>query len=351
MYRFNRSKERGFAHQGQRDVALLMRALESPRRVLAPLALGVTLLAWGSAFPGIRAALDGYGPGDLALGRFLVASAVLALAAPVVRIRRPRRTDGLRIAIAGFLGVTLYHVLLNAGEATVTAGSASLVVSIMPPLTALGAAIFLGERFPALGWFGILVSLSGVALISVGDAAGVRFDTGVPVIAAAAALFAAANLIQKPLLARYTPFEFAAYATWAGTALLLVYAPTLVRSSAAAPAASTWALVYLGAVPAAIGGVTWSYVLRAWSASVASASLLLIPVVATVIAWFWLGEMSAAEALAGGAVTLCGVAFVGRASRRAPVTAPVSREPARPPKPAPPPVTHPELPERLPWRS
>lgn len=340
MYRFNIGAETGFAHETQRQMGLLRRAVVAPGRVLAPLALAATLLTWGSAFPGIRSALRGYGPGDLALGRFLVASAVLALAAPVAGIRRPARRDVARLAVAGLLGVALYHTLLNLGERTVTAGSASLVVSIMPPLTALGAAVFLGERMRALGWAGIAISLAGVALISVGDAEGLRFDPGVPLIAVAAAAFAATNVIQKPLLARYTPFEFAAYATWGGTLVLLVaFAPALIRSAAAAPSGSTWALVYLGVAPAAIGGFTWSYVLRAWSASIASASLLLIPAVATAIAWLWLGEMPAAEALAGGAITLCGVALVRVASRRSPASGPSIRalrmEPAVAPVPDP----------------
>ena len=45
----------------------------------ALLALAATLLLWASAFAGIRAGLRAYSPAHLAVLRFLVASAVLAI--------------------------------------------------------------------------------------------------------------------------------------------------------------------------------------------------------------------------------------------------------------------------------
>src|SRR5512136_1077496 len=89
-------------------------------------AIAVTLLLWASAFAGIKAGMrltpegvpgaDGYGPGEVALLRFGVASLVLAAYALVKRMRLPARVDLPRIALAGFLGITVYHLALNFGE-------------------------------------------------------------------------------------------------------------------------------------------------------------------------------------------------------------------------------------------
>ncbi len=96
------------------------------------LVLVVTLILWASAFAGIRAAVPAYGPGQLALLRFLVASAALAAFAAVGRIRLPQARDLPAVFLSGFLGVAVYHVALNYGETTVTAGAASLLVGTVP---------------------------------------------------------------------------------------------------------------------------------------------------------------------------------------------------------------------------
>ena len=57
----------------------------------ASLAAAGTVLLWASAFPAITVAVRGLGPAGLAVARLAVASAVLALAAPLMGVRRPRR--------------------------------------------------------------------------------------------------------------------------------------------------------------------------------------------------------------------------------------------------------------------
>ena len=117
-----------------------------------PVALVVTTTLWASAFAGIRAGLEAYGPGQVALIRFLVASAVLAGYAAIVRMRLPERRDLPAVLLAGFLAFTLYHVALNYGEVTVSAGAASILINTAPIFTALLAATVLRERLKALGW-------------------------------------------------------------------------------------------------------------------------------------------------------------------------------------------------------
>lgn len=144
-------------------------------------ALAFTLVLWASAFAGIRAGLEGYGPAHLALLRFLVASSTLVVYAALARVRPPRRADLGRIALLGFLGITVYHVALNYGELTVSAGAASLLIASGPIFTALLAVFFLGERLTPLGWAGIGLGFAGVALIALGrgaDCASVRARSG-----------------------------------------------------------------------------------------------------------------------------------------------------------------------------
>ncbi|WP_456444436.1 DMT family transporter [Deinococcota bacterium DY0809b] len=283
-------------------------------------ALAFTLVLWASAFAGIRAGLEGYGPAHLALLRFLVASSTLVVYAALARVRPPRRADLGRIALLGFLGITVYHVALNYGELTVSAGAASLLIASGPIFTALLAVFFLGERLTPLGWAGIGLGFAGVALIALGEGGGLRFSPGAFWIVLAAFSTSLYFVFQKPLHRRYTPLEVTAYTLWAGTLWMLPLLPGLPAELVAAPPAATWSVVYLGVGPGALAYVAWTFALSRAPASRVTSFLYLSPALAIVIAWLWLGEWPSLLAVVGGAVAIVGVLVTQYAGR-----APASR--------------------------
>ena len=284
------------------------------------IAIAVTLLLWASAFAGIRAAMrltpsgvpgpDGYGPGQVALLRFGTASVVLGVFALLTRMRPPARRDLPRIALAGFLGITVYHVALNFGELTVSAGAASLLISAGPVFTALLSVMFLRERLTVLGWLGIAVAFAGVAVISVSGTDGLHFTPGALLVLLSAVVTAVYFILSKPALRHYTALEFTSYAIWAGTIPMLVFAPGLIQQFPNAAPSATLAVLYLGIFPAAIAYVMWSYALSHMPASLLSAFLYVSPVLAMLIAWVWIGEVPAVLTVVGGVVAIVGVIIV-----------------------------------------
>ena len=210
------------------------------------MALGIAIIFWASAFAGIRAALEDFSPGPMALFRFGVASLVLLAIVLLRGMPLLAKKDVPFILVLGFLGISVYHVALNYGEITITAGSASLLIGSAPIFTVLLAKIFLKEKLSLRGWVGIIVSFGGIALISLGEGEGYTIDAGALLILLAAICVSIFFVFQKFLHNRYSPFQITTYSIWAGTMFLLIFLPGLIDEMANASSANILTVVYLG---------------------------------------------------------------------------------------------------------
>ncbi|HXV23577.1 MAG TPA: DMT family transporter [Alphaproteobacteria bacterium] len=286
---------------------LVLRSL-SPSVAILPVA--ATVILWASAFPGIRAALEGFSPLGLASLRFSLAALILLAFAWIGGGTRPLRSDIPRILMSGAAGIAAYNIALNQGELTVSAGAASFIVSIAPIFTALLSTLFLGERVGWWGWIGMIVSLAGVGIIAQAEAGAVSLGWGAGLVLLAAFLQALYFVLMKPLIARYGPLQATRFAVWSGAAMLLPWLAPGVKEAAQAPAGALFAALYLAAFPAALAYLVWSFALAKLPASRAAAWLYLVPPAATAIAIAWPGEMPATASLLGGVVCLSGVLLV-----------------------------------------
>ncbi len=278
---------------------------------VAALAAGlVTVTAWGSAFVGIRAAGETLSPGAHALGRLIVSLTILGTVAAVRRERLPGRRDLLWIATFGVLWLAVYSVALNEAERRVDAGTAAMLVNTGPILIAIFAGIFLREGFPPGLFAGCAVAFCGVVVIAFATTqSGARSGLGVVLCIVAAFAYAVAVVVQKPVLARVSAFQVTWIGLAAATIACLPFAPTLATEAANADAGTIAWMVYLGAVPTALGFATWGFALRRTSAGRMGSLTYLAPPIAIVLGWAVLGETPPWLAAAGGALCLAGVAL------------------------------------------
>jgi drug/metabolite transporter (DMT)-like permease/GNAT superfamily N-acetyltransferase len=272
-----------------------------------------TVIVWSTAFSGISIVVGpggGYGAGETALLRFLVASATMGIVALVTRMRMPKREDLPRIALAALFGITIYHLGFTFGETRVSPGASALIIAAGPIWTALLAVFFLNERFNRWGWTGVALAFCGVAAISFGEGKSFGLEPMALLILMASLSTAIYFVIGKKPLRSYSSLEFTSYVIWIGTLPMLVFLPGLVRQLPAAPASSTWIIVFLGIFPGALAYFLWSYALSRMPASTTASFLYSTPVLATLMAWLFQNTFPSTVTLIGGALALSGVVLV-----------------------------------------
>jgi drug/metabolite transporter (DMT)-like permease len=128
----------------------------------------------------------------------------------------------------------------------------------------------------------------------------------------AALAYAGGVVTQKPVLARVSALQLTWLACTAGAVACLPFAPALVRELGEAGTSSIAWTVYLGAFPTAVAFTTWAYALARTSAGRMGSTTYLVPPLAIVMGWAFLGESPPIIALLGGALCLGGVALARR---------------------------------------
>lgn len=276
------------------------------------IALGVTVLMWAAAFVAIRVGAQSYDPGPFLLLRFLIPAVLLgALSARAGRLLPPAADRG-KVIVLGLLFVA-YIGLLIAGERTIDAGTASMLAETSPLMTAALAAAVLGEPAHRSLVAGLVVGFGGAALIAIGGGGGVQLERGALLVLAAALAQAALLVVQKPLLSRQPAITLVAQASIVGLAATLPFAGALMAELRDAPARATAAIVFVAITTGAVSYVTLAYAIaRSPSTGQVSAVLYLVPPLAVVLSWAYLGETPSGMAVIGGSLALVGVAIAQR---------------------------------------
>ena len=278
---------------------------------------GVTLLMWASAFVVIRHVAHDVSPGAIGTGRLLVAALVVL---PLV-LRRgsgaPTRREWTLLALGGVGWFGVYNLTLNAGERSVDAGTAAMIIQIGPVIVALLAVPLFGERLH--GWLvgGMVVGFAGVAVIARGSSTEADASViGVLLVLVAAAMYAVGVLTQKVLLRRLPSVQVVFVSFLTGALICLPFSGDL-PGIVADGGAELWWIVYLGVLPTAVAFTTWAYALTHTDAGALSLTTFLVPGIATLVAWLTIDEVPPSLTFVGGALAIVGVLMTRRKPKAA----------------------------------
>ena len=282
-----------------------------------PGAAMATVFLWGSAFPATRYSIEVYSPQALMLLRFLFACATLIIIGIAKKIRLPARRDLPLFALGGLVGVFLYMLFFKLGSVHVQAGAGSFIIASAPVFVLIFSTLILGERVRPLCWVGVAVSFVGLIVVTISQIGGPVLDIGVLMFVLATLASCFHNIIQRKIMRTYTALEATTYSMIFGTALMLIYLPMLWRELPGANLSVNLVVVYMGVFPAALAYLSWGWALsKTEKTTYVTVFLYLVPFIASVLAYFWLGEVLSLWALLGGGTIIAGMVVTNRAGRQ-----------------------------------
>jgi len=273
-------------------------------------AVGMTV-AFGLSFVATKYALRGFEPLLVALLRFTLAGAALWL---VWRLRahRERATpaDLRRLALLGFVSLTVYFSFENLGIARTSASAAAILIGAIPVFTVILNHFTLREQTGARQWLGIGLSFAGIIalVVTAGAASGGSLTGNLLVLAASLSAAVYGLLARRILVDRSALFV----TTWQNLFGALFMAPLALIEALVAgvrqPAApAVGGVLFLTVVCSMIAYLLLNYAYRFLSASRVSVFINLTPVVAVAAAYVLLGERFTAGQAVAAVVVVAGV--------------------------------------------
>lgn len=276
-------------------------------------AIFLTSLFWGISFSSTKILLETLVPAQIAFFRLVPAVLVLGAVFWASRQKFARGADLLRMGAGGLTGIFLYFLFENNGLRFTTAGTAALIVSIIPVLNVVAGALFFRERNPLRRWIGVILSFAGVYLIiSSGDGNALSFSNlkGNLLIFLAGCSWIFYTRINEPLSQRYSSLAMNFQQTLAGAVLMgLLVLPRGVNLSVFTPKVLL-NLSFLGLFCSAAAFFLYLYALKSLGSTTVTTFLNLVPVFGVLGGAVFLKETLATGQIFGALTVILGVTLV-----------------------------------------
>ena len=273
-----------------------------------------TMAVWGLNVSVVKLLIERFEPMLIAVLRMVVAALAISAVLWWRRLPWPRFTPRElgRVAVCAVLMVYLNQFLFTEGIARTAATNAALIIALNPLVSALVAALLLGDRLTLRRLAGVALGFGGVAMVvlSKSGAALARGGVGDALVLASVASWVLGGALLRGLAAG----RDSASVSWAvhgvGT-LMLVADLTLLRplplqGLARFGATDAGLLVLSGVFATAIGALVWNRALVTLGVARTALYVYWVPIFGVAFGVLLLGETLTPWHLAGLAAVLAG---------------------------------------------
>jgi drug/metabolite transporter (DMT)-like permease len=266
----------------------------------------VVVLLWGSSYSLVKIALSFASPSTLLLQRFLVSAAVVL---PIFLLLRKKFPHDRRTLVRLTIYCLIYVSVNTAQVLGLVQGSSGIgaVITYTQPLFVLClAAPFLKERITTHKILGAAFGFAGVAILFLNKTGSLVLSSSLLMLLSAF-LWALSVMYYKRFLSQADPLVPVLLQLIIGS--IVFSALDLGANSFAFPMNTQYVAIvlYSSAGGLALGNIFWLRLLRDEEATTLSSSFLLVPAVALVFGWYFLGESLNVESFLGSALILGGV--------------------------------------------
>jgi len=284
------------------------------KKVLANIAILLTVLFWGISTSSNKLAIREVPPSTLALIRFAIASLVLFIINrrlnPGVKVQK---TDLPRMMLCGLIGVTIYFNFENYGVSLINAANATILLASIPLFTVILERIVFKKPIGFQKSVGIAMSIIGVICVignSLSINSSVKEMIGTLLMIGAALSWAIYSIISKKIEGKYPTIFLSYYQNLYGALFLIPF--SLIEYKKWQPISMfTWGhIMYLALICSALCYFMYLFALKNLGATSTNIYINLLPFVGIIAAYIMLGEKLYPLQILGGGIIVLGVCIV-----------------------------------------
>ncbi len=299
---------------------MLICALRDHPQFTAYLALAAVCFVWGTTYLGIRIALESVSPAVLIASRFTLSGLILLVVAAATGTKMPPRREWIRTAANGIVILGIGNGCLAYAEQWIPSGLAALFITTSPFwMVGIEAAIPGGERLHAPTIAGMLIGLSGVALLVAPSATGGLHGPiliGFLILQLGGAGWSLGSIAQRRTKATAHPVVSGAIQQLA-TGLVYVVPAILLKGHAIHwSTRGILAIVYLMVFGSIVGYSAYIFALKELPVAIVSIYNYVNPIVAVFLGWLVYREPFGWREAMAMTVIFAGIAIVKTYGRK-----------------------------------